>query len=202
MTQEEAAGAFEAEGLENIEYVTEKSNEAEGTVLSVDPEAGAKALSNQKITVTVAEAYIVPDVAGMSESEALAALADAGYSGYSTYVYAENPEGTAIGTDPEAGSKIASGTDVGVMIAKSRANEVIALTNDYLGSAGTVTIGGTTYEIVSVDGSTTYKGDNTTETSVTVRAMTTLDGETVYGSSKQRTITIVWSSENTVESVS
>lgn len=202
MTQEEAADAFEAEGLENIEYVTEKSNEAEGTVLSVDPEAGAKALSNQKITVTVAEAYIVPDVAGMSESEALAALADAGYAGYSTYVYAENPEGTAIGTDPEAGSKIASGTDVGVMIAKSRANEVIALTNEYLGSAGTVTIGGTTYEIVSVDGSATYKGDNTTETSVTVRAMTTLDGETVYGSSKQRTITIVWSSENTVESVS
>lgn len=202
MTQDEAAAAFEAEGFENVEYITEKSNEAEGTVLSVDPEAGAKALSNQKITVTVAEAYTVPDVAGMTESEALAALADAGYEGYATYVYSENPEGTAIGTDPEAGSKVESGSEVNAMIAKSRASEVIALTNDYLASAGTVTIGSTTYEIVSVDGSTTYKGDNATETSVTVRAMTTLDGETVYGSSKQRTVRIVWNDANSIESIS
>ena len=202
MTQDEAAEAFTAEGFENVEFVKEKSNEAEGTVLVVDPEEGAKATSNQKIAVTVAEAYTVPDVTGMSESEALAALTDAGYQAYSTYVYSEEPEWTAIGTDPAAGSKRDAGTEVAVQIAKSRGNELIALANDYLASAGVVSIGGTSYEISSVDGSATYKGSNTTESAVTVRAMTTLDGETVYGSSKQRTITIVWSDSNDIESIS
>lgn len=202
MGQDEAQAAFSAEGFENVEYVTQKSDEAEGTVLGVDPEAGEKALSTTAITVTVAEAYRIPDVSGMTESEALQAVADAGYNGYSVYVYSEEPEGTVLGCDPPAGEKLASGSDVAVQIAKSRANELIALANDYLGQAGVLTLGGTTYEIVSVDGSATYKGSNTTESAVTVRAMTTLDGETVYGSSKQRTLTIVWSDSNTVESIS
>ena len=202
MTQDEAAQAFEAEGLANVEYVKEKSDEAEGTVLAVDPEAGAKALSTSKITVTVAEAYRIPEVAGMSESEALAAVADAGYNGYVVYVYAEDPEGTVLGCDPAAGEARPSGTDVAVNVAKSRANELIGLANDYLANAGTLTIGGTTYEVSSVDGSTTYKGDSTTQSTVTVRAVTTLDGETVYGSSKQRTVTIVWTDSNDIESLS
>ncbi|WP_139652978.1 PASTA domain-containing protein [Raoultibacter phocaeensis] len=202
MTQDEAASAFAAEGLANVEFVTEKSDEAEGTVLSVDPEAGVKALSTSKITVTVAEAFRIPDVAGMSESEALAALSDAGYNGYVAYVYAEDPEGTVIGCDPAAGEAVPSGTDVAVNVAKSRANELIGLANEYLASAGTITIGSTTYEIASVDGSTAYKGGNTTESTVTVRAVTMLDGETVYGSSKQRTVTIVWTDSNDIESIS
>ncbi len=202
MSQDDAQAAFAAEGFENVEYVTQKSDEAEGTVLEVDPEAGAKALSTTKITVTVAEAYRVPDVAGMTESEALQAVADAGYNGYAVYVYSEELEGTVLGCDPASGEKVASGSDVAVQVAKSRANELIALANDYLGRAGVLTLGSTSYEIVSVDGSATYKGSNTTESTVTVRAMTTLDGETVYGSSKQRTVTIVWSDSNTVESIS
>lgn len=202
MTQDEAASALAAEGFENVEIATEKSNEAEGTVLSVDPAAESKAISTQKITVTVAEAYTVPDVAGMSESEALQALSDAGYEAYSVYVYSESPEGTAIGTEPESGSKLDAGSQVAIQVAKSRANELVALANEYLNGAGTIEIGGTTYEIASVDGSASYKGDNTTASAVSVRAMTTLDGETVYGSLKQRTVTIVWSDSNDIESIS
>ena len=202
LPQEEAAQAFAAEGLENVEYVAEKSDETEGTVLSVDPEAGTRALSTGKITVKVAEAYRVPDISGMSQAEAFDAVEAAGYNGYTVYVYAEDPEGTVLGTDPGAGEKLQSGADVAIKIAKSRASELIALANEYLGGLGTIKLGETSYEVVSVDGSATYKGNNTTESAITVRAVTTLDGETVYGSAKQRTVTIVWTDSNTVESMS
>ncbi|MEG0758990.1 MAG: PASTA domain-containing protein, partial [Raoultibacter sp.] len=201
-TQEEAAKIFEDEGFENVEFATVKSNEPEGSVLSADPAAGTVAKSSQRITVTVAQAYTVPDVAGKGMDDAVSVLANEGYESSVVYVYSEATPGTVIATNPKAGTKLESGATVEVQVAKSRSAEIIALTSDYLAGAGALSIGGTTYEIVSVDAAPTYGGGNTAKCAITVRAKTTLDGEVVYGSPKQRTVTVVWTDGNELESIS
>lgn len=200
--QEEVAKIFEEEGFENIEFVNTKSNEVEGSVLSVDPAAGTIAKSSQRITLTVAQAYTVPDVSGKGKDEAVSILNDEGYEASVIYVYSDIAAGTVTATNPKAGTKLESGATVEVQVAKSRGAEIISLTSDYLASAGTLSMGGTTYEIVSVDAAPTYEGGNTAKCAITVRAKTTLDGEVVYGSPKQRTVLIVWTDGNELESIS
>ncbi len=202
MQRDEAAAKLKDDGFENVTVATQKSNEREGSVLSVTPEAGTKAKASTAVTLTVAEAYTVPDVSGMKWDDAVAAIEDAGYVANGAYVYDDSvAAGTLLGTDPAAGSKLESGATVTVSIAKSRASELEAAALSYLQSAGSVTIGGTSYAIQSVDG-VTYQGNDTTAFTITGAAVTTLDGETVRGSSKQKTGTIVWDSANNIVSIS
>ena len=86
-TSDEAAQALEAEGFTAVTYTEEKSNEAVGTVLAVSPEAGTEAKSGDAITVTVAVPYTVPDVEGMSEADAKAALRGRGLRGVHRVVH-------------------------------------------------------------------------------------------------------------------
>ena len=86
-------------------------------------------------------------------------------------------------------------------IALSRAAELESAAWSYLQSAGTITLGDTSYAIDSVD-AVAYQGSDSTSFTITGRAMTTLDGETVYGSAKQKSGTIVWDASNNVVSVS
>ena len=58
-----------------------------------------------------------------------------------------------------------------------------------------------TYAIQSVDG-ITYQGNDTTAFTITAAAITTLDGETVRGSYKQKSGVIVWDSANSIVSIS
>ena len=111
------------------------------------------------------------------------------------------PEGTVVGTSPAAGEKLASGSSVTVNVAMSRASVLVPAAKDYLSSIGTISLGGTTYEIVSVD-DVKYTGYNQTSFTVTAAAVTTLDGETVRGSAKQKSGTIVWDDSDNVVSVS
>jgi len=75
----------------------------------------------------------------------------------------------------------------------------------YLGglrdSGSTVTVGGTAYLVESVD-AVKYEGGETTSFTITGKAVTSLDGETVYGSSKQKSGAIVWTSDNAIASIS
>ncbi|WP_371298200.1 recombination protein O N-terminal domain-containing protein [Paraeggerthella sp.] len=161
--------------------MTQKSDEREGIVLAVSPEAGTKAKANEPVTVTVAAAYTVPDITGMTWDQAVAAIEAEGLTATSAYVYDDAAaDGTILGTSPAAGEKVASGSSVTVNIARSRGAELTAAAQAYLASAGTVNIGGTTYAIQSVDG-ITYQGNDTTAFTITAAAITTLDGETVRG---------------------
>lgn len=200
--RDEAAGLLEDDGFENVTVVTQKSDEREGVVLSVEPAAGEKAKAATPITVTVAVPYTVPDIAGKTWDEAVAALEAEGYVTQSAYVYDDNvPDGTILGTDPAAGSKLASGSTVTINLSRARGAELVAAAQAYLGSIGSITLGGTTYEIQSVDG-VTYQGNETTAFTITGAAVTTLDGETVRGSAKQKSGVIVWDANNTIVSVS
>lgn len=201
-THDEAAKLLEAEDFARVTFAEEKSDTAEGTVLSVTPEAGEKAKASTDITVTVAVPFTVPDVANQPLDAAKAALQEASYVPEVAYYYTEDvPEGTVVGTSPAAGEKLASGSSVTVNVAMSRASVLVPAAKDYLSSIGTISLGGTTYEIVSVD-DVKYTGYNQTSFTVTAAAVTTLDGETVRGSAKQKSGTIVWDDSDNVVSIS
>ena len=201
-TRDEAAKLLEAEDFARVTFAEEKSDTAEGTVLSVTPEAGEKAKASTDITVTVAVPFTVPDVANQPLDAAKAALQEASYVPEVAYYYTEDvPEGTVVGTSPAAGEKLASGSSVTVNVAMSRASVLVPAAKDYLSSIGTISLGGTTYEIVSVD-DVKYTGYNQTSFTVTAAAVTTLDGETVRGSAKQKSGTIVLDDSDNVVSIS
>lgn len=200
--RDEVAAKLDADGFENVTYVTQKSDERKGTVLAITPEAGAKAKADTPITVTVAEPFTVPDVANMGWDDAVAAIEAAGLVAEAVYVYDDNvAPGTIVGTDPAAGTEVASGSTVTVSLAKSRGSELETAAMNYLSGIGSINLGGTTYEIQSVDG-VSYQGNDATAFTITGSAVTTLDGEVVRGSAKQKSGVIVWDSANNIVSIS
>lgn len=201
-TKDEALAALEAEGFENVSIEEQKSNDEEGMAVSVTPEAGSKAKAAAEVRLTVTVPYYVPEVAGKTWNDAVSALEGEGYSYSVEYVYDDSVvEGTILGSSPAAGEKLDSGSTVVMQVSRSRGSELVAAAQSYLQSAGTVTIGGTQYSITSVD-SVTYQGNDTTSFTITGSAETVLDGETVRGSSRQKTGSIVWDSNNNVVSIS
>lgn len=207
--QEEAESLMEGEGFQNVTYEPQKSNEAEGTVLSVDPEPGTKAQAQTAIVVKVAEPYTVPEVAGKTRDEAVAALEAEGYVVTIDQVNTEDyPEGTAVTTDPPAGEQLDSGEGVTLYLAHNRSTELIELTRKMLSDASSLTINGGTYEVRSVE-SVEYSGDGTCSFTIIARPFATTQlpwflgggSKTEYGADETITGSVVWSSDNTVKSV-
>ncbi len=157
-----ALAALSAEGYTDVAQTEQKSNEAQGTVLAVSPEAGTKAPSTQQITLTVAVPFTVPDVAGQSGSDAQAALEAEGYEVVVEYEYDDDvPQGDALSTDPEAGTQLNSGSTVTLYLAKSRAAECVAYAQAYFNSTDKFIIGGSSYRIDPAKLSIEYIGDDT-----------------------------------------
>ncbi len=205
-SQEEAVRLFADNGFENVTYVQESSDEDAGTVLSVSPEAGEKAKAKSAITVTVAQPYTVPDVTGMTPSQAAAAIEEAGLTSSTVTVYSETiPEGYMIGIDPASGSEVSSSTVVTISVAKSRGTELVAAARSYLASGSLKASDGSTFTISSVN-SCTYQGNDEvafTATGVASTSVTVL-GQTlsVSGDSKQVSGTIGFDAYNNVTSLS
>ena len=203
-TSEEAAQALEAEGFTAVTYTEEKSNEAAGTVLAVSPEAGTEAKSGDAITVTVAVPYTVPDVEGMSEADAKAALEAEGYEVTSEWYTTEDiEEGTAVSTDPAAGSELNSGSEVTLYVAHSRGTELVDLTREILPGANLTNDEGS-FKVENIK-SCTYRGDGEVLYTVEARQYEVvtmpfgLGQETVFAK-KLTTIEggIVWNDDNEV----
>lgn len=203
-TSEEAAQALEAEGFTAVTYTEEKSNEAAGTVLAVSPEAGTEAKSGDAITVTVAVPYTVPDVEGMSEADATAALQAEGYEVTSEWYTTEDiEEGTAVSTDPAAGSELNSGSEVTLYVAHSRGTELVDLTREILPGANLTNDEGS-FKVENIK-SCTYRGDGEVLYTVEARQYEVvtmpfgLGQETVFAK-KLTTIEggIVWNDDNEV----
>lgn len=198
---DEAMKLLAAEGFTNIETVEVKSNEAEGTVTNVAPVAGTRSKADAKITVEAAVPYRVPDVHGMSQEEATAALENEGYSVKVAYVYDEEvPEGAAVGTDPAAGEVLASGSQVTLNLAKHRSTELVSLTRAWLKDSSKVRIGGQDYEISEVN-DVSYSGGNSCSYTITARKFEThswfgFESETRYGNYETVKGTISWNDSN------
>lgn len=205
-TQDEATKALSDSGFENVSVETVLSDDAEGTVLDVDPAEGQKAKASTPITLTVAQPYTVPDISGMTYSQAEQAIEDAGLSSTVTYTYNESvSEGSVLDCEPQAGSKVTSDTVVVISVAKSRASELTAAARSYLGSNTLKASDGSTFTVTSVD-SVSYQGNNTVSFTASGRASTsvTVLGQTlsVTGDTKQVSGTLTFDSSNNVTGVS
>lgn len=204
LQQADAAALFEAEGLENVEYVTVKSNQTEGSVLSVTPAPGERVQSDTAVTVEVAEPFTVPDVAGTTREQAIDALEDEGYTVKVAWYNTEDvAEGTAVSTDPEAGTKLDSGSEVTLYVARKRSTELEGLTRAFFTDSPTMTIDGMSYEISEVS-SVEFAGNNTCTFSIVARPFEThtwmfgLGSETRYGNYETITGSISWNDSNDI----
>lgn len=212
LSREDATALFESEECENVEYQTVKSDEAEGSVLAVDPAVGTKVKATTHIVVQIATPYLVPNVVGMGKDEAEAALAEEGFSADVKWVYSEEvEEGQVVSTEPEAGSKLASGSSVVVNVAKSRARELVDATYSYFHSSDTFFFDGVTYEIDPESTSNPlyveYEGENTVSYSLVGRIVETKDylffgTQTLYGDWETLTGTITWDDDDNIVSSS
>ncbi len=160
-TELEARKAFEAEGLVNVEYELVKSNDPEGTVLSVSPDPGTRLKASEHVKVQVAQAFTVPDVVNKTSAEAIALLEEEGYVVKSVRFDTEDvPEGTVVSVDPASGTKLNSGETVTISVAHNRSAELVSLTKAFFTDAGTVTINGLSYQVSEVT-SVSYSGNMT-----------------------------------------
>ena len=205
-SKDSALKALSDNGFENVDVQLERSDEPEGTVLSISPEEGKKAKASTGITLKVAQAYTVPDVSGMSYNEAVQAIKDAGLSSTAVYVYSETAsEGAIMGVEPAAGSKVPSDTVVVVSLAKSRASELTAAARSYLSSTTLTASDGSSFTVSSVD-NVSYQGNDTVAFTASGKASksVTVLGQTisVAGDSKQVSGTVTFDSSNNVASVS
>lgn len=206
LSQEEALSLLQQEGFENVEVAEQKSNEAAGSVIAVSPEVGIRSKAQATISLTVAVPFVVPEVAGLSLEEAEAALAAEGYEVTTATVYSEEvDEGSILGTDPEAGTQLPSGSTVCINIAKSRAAEVAGYARAWFNGGKDYSMNGLSYELKSVD-AITYKGDDTCAFTVTMRPYEThswfgSQPETRYGNDQKINGTMRFSSDGQLESI-
>lgn len=206
-SQAEAEALIAEEGLQNVTFEYQRSDEASDVVLSVAPGPGSNVLSSTAVTVTVAQPYTVPDVVGKSQEEATAAIEEAGFVVAVTRTNDEEAEeGSVLSADPAAGSKLPSGSTVTVSVAHHRSAEAIELTRRFLTESKEMTIDGQACVVDEVK-SITYSGDNTCEFSIVMRPYEThtwmfgWGTETRYGNPETVTGRIVWGDDDNVVSV-
>ena len=112
LSEEEARAKLAEAGAERIETKVVSSSEAEGTVLEVSPGAGEPFVSRSIVTLTVAGPYIVPDVVGKKESDAVDAVKAAGLTPEVSYIPADQTVRTVVETSPAAGEAVGEGSTV------------------------------------------------------------------------------------------
>jgi len=126
MTRDEAEILAARRGLD-LRVTTRRTSEApRGTVIDQDPAAGASVERGERVTIVVATApqtVEVPDVTGLSESDAVSVLLDAGLeAGERIRRFSDAfAAGDVIRTDPRAGTQVAPGSVVDYTLSRGPA---------------------------------------------------------------------------------
>ena len=200
-TEKEAKEAIAEEGYENVTYVNERSDQPEGTVLSISPEPGTRAKSTIAVTVKVAEPYVVPDTGSLGLDAAEAAIHDAGLTYAVAYVDTQDyPDGTVIGTDPVAGTKVKGDTVVTINVARARGIQLVELARGILAPGADIAIGGTNFIVDSIT-SVNYIGNDQVAFTVNARPYTVFFGVYVEGDMQQVSGVISFTQDNQVSSI-
>lgn len=121
MTQDAAKATLTAAGLSGTVTIVQQNSTADsGTVLAQDPAAGSQAAATAAITLTVSNGKTsVPDVVGLSQANAIAALQSAGFSVAVTFSSSSGvTKGNVISQTPTGGTA-ATPTTVTVIITVS-----------------------------------------------------------------------------------
>ena len=200
-TEKEAKEAIAEEGYENVTYVTERSDQPEGTVLSISPEPGTRAKSTIAVTVKVAEPYVVPETESLGLDAAEAAIHDAGLTYAVAYVDTQDyPDGTVIGSDPVAGTKVKGDTVVTINVARARGVQLVELARGILAPGADIAIGGTNFIVDSIT-SVNYIGNDQVAFTVNARPYTVFFGVYVEGDMQQVSGVISFTQDNQVSSI-
>ena len=125
MSEEDAKALLNKKGL-GIQVVTRKESKKykAGKISKQTPEAGEKVSKHTKIEVVVSSGLVgskkaIPDVSGMSETEAQNELEEAGFKVTSSFQYDDSVEsGKVINTTPEAGTKAEKGSTVTMLVSQ------------------------------------------------------------------------------------
>ena len=125
MSEEDAKALLNKKGL-GIQPVTRKESKKykAGKISKQTPEAGEKVSKHTKIEVVVSSGLVgskkaIPDVRGMSETEAQNELEEAGFKVTSSFQYDDSVEsGKVISTTPEAGTKAEKGSTVTMLVSQ------------------------------------------------------------------------------------
>jgi hypothetical protein len=88
----------------------------QGTVIGQSPTAGSAAPPGSRVTLTIELPVAVPNLVGMRDDAACAALADTRLGCKPIIVKAGTPPGTVIGQDPPAGTSVPPQTTVVIQI--------------------------------------------------------------------------------------
>lgn len=123
MDVESAHQALLDAGAENVTLSYQNSDQPAGTVLAVSPEEGSAFVSSDPITVTVARAFTVPTLEGMSLSDAQAQLEAGGLTSSVIYVESDAEKSTVVSLDPPAGTEVAAGATITLAVATPMPSE-------------------------------------------------------------------------------
>ena len=125
MSEENARALLNKKRL-GIHVVTRKESKKykAGKISKQTPEAGEKVSKHTKVEVVVSSGLVgskkaIPDVSGMSETEAQNELEDAGFKVTSSFQYDDSVEsGKVISTTPEVGTKAEKGSTVTMLVSQ------------------------------------------------------------------------------------
>ena len=138
LQQEEAKEQLEKNGFTNVKVVESQEDGVYNAVLKMSEAPGANVELGKEITITVCmnenaqkgDASVqvkVPDLAGMDREAAQAMLEKTGFQVNWMEEFSDEPEGTILGQDPEAGQEANRGSYVAVRV--SRGAEKVYMKN-------------------------------------------------------------------------
>jgi serine/threonine-protein kinase len=120
LTVDQAMTALSTAKITHINRDEVDSVKPAGTVLSVDPGEGTQIAPSQAVTLKVSNGHaLIPDVKGKTQADAEKTLRDAGFTNV-TVQSAESdavPQGSAVGTEPGAGTSATADTAITLLIA-------------------------------------------------------------------------------------
>ncbi|WP_328683857.1 Stk1 family PASTA domain-containing Ser/Thr kinase [Streptomyces sp. NBC_00343] len=140
-TEAQARERLEDAGLDVKKVDHEYSDTVKrGTVISTDPESGARIRNNDSVTLTVSdgpETVNVPDLTGTRLTKAQTLLKQDGLAaGMVTREFSDDvPKGFVISTDPQAGTKRHAGSAIALTVSKGSAIDVPDVTGEDLDDA-------------------------------------------------------------------
>ncbi len=164
LSQGAASAALQSAGLA-VGAVTRQSSATvpAGTVIGQNPAAGASVASGSAVNLVVssgpptAPPVIVPNVVGLSESAATAALTGAGLTlgAVTRQASATVPAGSVIGQNPAAGASVARSAPVDLVVSSGpiRVPDVVGLSQS--AATGAITGAGLTIGVVTNQNSAT-----------------------------------------------
>jgi beta-lactam-binding protein with PASTA domain len=120
MRQEPAEAAVRDAGLEP-ETTRQQSTKPAGIVLGQSPDAGAEVDEGSSVRLVVSTGpprETVPDVVGETRSEAVDALAAAGFESELTDAFSDKKAGIVVSQEPKAGAQLDEGGTVALTVSK------------------------------------------------------------------------------------